>query len=155
MDIKIKEAQLNRLVNKLISFGVDVSPQIEKLVDFGKAQVSKHAKGRHFFVGTGAGSSGKAKSGEFKFKNRDGSLRFKIRTGNLVNSIEEGPTIKRGNKITGTVVAGMKYAKAIEEGSPKNRAFPFMRPAVEATRPKFLKSGIKFMKEEIKKFGKG
>jgi len=115
-------------------------------MDWGEAEIAKHAKQRHFFVGTGKGAAAKAEKGEFKFKNPDGTLRFKVRTSNLRDNIQEREVKIEDDEIILQVVAGVEYANDIEFGGPGRRAFPFMRPALEAKKPEIVQKLNKELK---------
>ena len=138
-DIVINPRQLAQVTKALQRLGSDSVKPLTKAVDFASEAVANHAKGKHFFVGVGKGSSARAQGGELVFKNPDGSPRFKVRTNNLLRSIQTKSAKFRKGVISGEVVAGAEYAKKVEEGGPGTRPFPFMRPAADAVRPKFLK----------------
>jgi len=138
-DVTINKRQLAQVQKKLLKMGGAMVPILKDSVDLASEAVANHAKGKHFQVGTGVGSSAKAKAHEFTFKNPDGSLRFKIRTNNLVESIQTKESKVVKGIVQGQVFAGEKYAERVEEGGPGTRAFPFMKPAAEATRPQFIK----------------
>lgn len=97
-----------------------------------------HARARHFFVGTGVGAEARARDGELKYMNPDGSLRFKVHTGNLRNSIQARQAkLEKGAAVV-NIIAGQEYAAAVEMGRPGARAFPFLRPALEASRGRII-----------------
>ena len=127
---------INNLVEKLRRLAGDtfLVPRIKVVVDDGANMVANHAKERHYFVGTASGADARALAHELDFRNPDGSLRFKIRTANLQNSIQPRPAVYRSGAVSAEVRVGMKYARAVEEGAPGRRAFPFMGPAIEAQR---------------------
>jgi hypothetical protein len=149
----IDEKSLKDVSVWLEKYGTEMTPLIQWSMDWATAQIANHAKGSHFFVGTGKGSGEAAQANVFTFTNPDGSPRFKVHTGNLRNSIQPMRAIKEGNTIIGQVNAGMEYAMAVEEGTPSTRAFPYMRPALEATREPFLKHLISNIKAFIKEKG--
>lgn len=53
------------------------------------------------------------------------------RTGDLTDSIEALDTNREGDFVRGYVVAGMGYASYVEEGTSRNRPYPYLRPAAE------------------------
>lgn len=153
--VAVNQAQLNRVLKRLRGFGVSINGPLEKGIEFVGEAVVNHAKRKHFFVGTGVGSSARAQAGEIRFKNPDGSLRFKIRTNNLVRSIkaESVRTLRGKVQMEVTAGTGIEYAKRVEEGGPGTRPFPFMKPAVEAIRPKAIKIIKATVLEHIRRFG--
>ena len=151
--VYIDEKDLKDCAKWLDKFGDEMAPLIEWSVGWATVQIANHAKSSHFFVGVKKGSSAVAEANVFTFKNLDGTPRFKIRTGNLRNSIQPMRATKTGNVIIGQVNAGMEYARDVEEGTPGTRAFPYMRPALEAVREPFLKHLISNIKTFIKEKG--
>lgn len=139
-EVAINKRQLAQVLKRLTKMGKDTAKVLKDSVDDASEEVMNHARGKHFFVGTGKGSSAKAKENEFKFTNPDGTRRFLTRTKNLLGSIQaEGAKVVRGT-VTGKVTVGEEYGKRIEEGGPGMKgAKPFMKPAAEAVRPKFMK----------------
>ena len=65
------------------------------------------------------------KAGPFAFQKR-----FLTRSGNLVNSIKIQRARVIGPDIIGRVFSAIAYANRIEFGSPRNPAYPFLRPAL-------------------------
>jgi len=151
MPRSITERDIERVRKTLIKMGKDAMPILEKVADAAANFLANHAKGKHFFVGVGKGSSAKAEANELTFKNPDGSPRFKVRTQNLVNSIQVGHTIRKKDSVEVSVIAGMKYAKDVEEGGPGRQAFPFMQPALEVTKPFFGKRMVQEFRAFIKR----
>ena len=155
-EIVINKRQLLQVTKALERAGKDVVKPLKEAVDFASEAIANHAKGKHFFVGVGKGSSARAREGELVFKNPDGSPRFRVRTNNLVKSIQAKASKFRRGSVFGEVVAGIEYARKVEEGGPGTRPFPFMKPALEAVRPKFLKLIRKAVADHIRRFrGKG
>lgn len=147
ISMKINQKDLGRVKDAFKKLGDGVIPTMVKVMDYAAAQVAKAAKANHFFVGTGKGAEAAAQENVFTFKNPDGTPRFKVRTANLINSIHEVPSVVVGKVVKAGVVAEMAYARKIEEGGPGNRAFPYMRPAVEQVKPQV----VRVMRDEIKK----
>ena len=140
---------LQPLLILLGGLGGDVNLALTKIIDHAAESVATHAKRNHFFIGTRKGATKRAKDHELDFMNPDGSLRFKVRTGVLRNSIQVRPTKTNRGEITGEVVAGSGYAKSVEYGRMgRSRAFPFMRPALEAVKPQVIKDS-KIMLEKL------
>ena len=76
--------------------------------------------------------------------------RYYDRTGRLTNSIRADKVKVRNDIITADVLAGtpglVEYAKGIELGTPTNRAYPFLGPALTENENKImiiLDAGIK------------
>ena len=59
--------------------------------------------------------------------------RFYTWSADLVNSINAEKVKVMVNKIEGDVSAGEKYATDVELGTPNRRAFPFLKPALNAS----------------------
>ena len=137
IEIEVDSISLAKTIAILKKKGVDYKKTAVKALDWGASEIEKHAKERHFFVGTGRNAAKKAKDGELKFTNPDGSLRFKVRTGGLTASIHPKDSKVVGDTVTASVIAGAKYAEDVEKGIG-HRAFPFLRPALEANRNKIL-----------------
>ena len=153
----VNTKDIDKLVLRLRQLAGDafLVPRIKVVVDDGANMVANHAKADHYFVGTAAGASARAREHELDFRNPDGSLRFKVRTANLQNSIQPRPAVYKAGAVSAEVRVGMKYARAVEEGAPGRRAFPFMRPAIEASRGKIrirLKQALTNM---LHRFGGG
>lgn len=110
-----------------------VRREIRDAVDVVLALVQKLARSQHPKIpdsvfGAAAASARPLtgpRAGPFAFMKR-----FLTRTGNLRNSIR----IKRariiGPDIIGIVFSAIEYADRIEFGSPRNPAYPFLRPAL-------------------------
>lgn len=152
-DITIDQAQLQKVLSKFQKMGGEIEKPLIEGIDMVSEAVVNHAKASHYFVGTGKGSAKKAMSGFWVYKNPDGTPRFKIRTHNLSRSILAKPAKVSGGKIEGKAVAGMEYARLVEEGGPGRGAFPFMRPAAEAVRPKATEIFMATIKEFVRRFG--
>lgn len=149
LGITINDEKVKKFFNKFVlqsMANVFIRPMNESIV-----LIVKHAKKDHYFVGTGKGASKRAKEHELDFKNPDGSLRWKVRTQALLNSIQSQDAKLIGGSVVGTISVGMEYAKKIEYGAPGRRAFPFLRPALEANRHTFFER----MKEALKGLSKG
>lgn len=150
IEFSFEDVELKKTIKQLEKTGAQILPVLQKSVDWITAEIVTHAKNQHYFVGTGKSSSKIAEEHERTFTNPDGSPRFKSRTENLVNSIKEVfAKIKSGGMIEGKVKVGEKYAKDIEEGKGvRRRAFPFLRPAMEALR----KPGLERMRIDVANF---
>jgi hypothetical protein len=151
--VYIDEKDLKECAQWLDKFGSEMEPLIKWSVDWATVEIANRAKENHFFVGVGKGSTAVARANVFTFTNPDGTPRFKVHTGNLRNSIQPMRATKEGNTLIGQVNAGMEYARGVEEGTPSTRAFPFMRPALEAVREPFLKHLISNIKSFVKEHG--
>lgn len=137
VQFKIDKKTLASVNKNLDKIDFSMKKFMTKSIEDVSELIVDHAKGKHFFVGTGKGSSQKAKKHELKFVNPDGTPRFKVRTNNLLNSIQARVKVSIFGVITGRILAGMEYAKDVEFGGPGRRAFPYLRPALEAKRRKF------------------
>lgn len=153
--VYIDEKDLKECAAYLDKFGREMSPVIRKAIDWATGEIANHAKSSHFFVGVGKGSSKAAEENKYAFVNPDGTPRFKARTGDLRNSIQSLPSRMSEDSVYGEVRAGagMDYAQKVEEGSPKSGAFPYMRPALEATKQPFIKYLVTNIKAFVKSKG--
>lgn len=149
IEITIDEKSLEKLRAYLDKLGVRINDLSAEAVDRGTERIANHARNDHFFVGTGKGAAQAAKEGEFKFLNPDGSLRFKVRTGNLIASIQSRGAKVLSGKVIGQVFVGEKYARDVEEGTAKTRAFPFLRPAMEIAAPKIAEDLLKLINNAV------
>ena len=154
---KVNDGDLNRLISglRILAGDVFLVPVLKAAVDDGANMIANSAKERHFFIGTGAGAAAKALDHELDFKNPDGSLRFKVRTANLLNSIQATPAVASMGSVKAAIKVGMRYARAIEEGAPGRRAFPYMRPAVEANRFKIRERMRQMLSKMLTRFAGG
>ena len=129
---ELDPVMMKKVVDRLKRMDPKMLDAMENVMEYAGAVIVAHARSTHFFVGVGKGSGKVAKENETTFMNPDGTPRFKIRTGNLINSIQETPAKRYRTGVTKEIRVGMKYARWIEEGRPGARAFPFMKPALEA-----------------------
>lgn len=148
IEFTLEDVELKKIIKQLEKAGKQILPVLQRSVDWTTAEIAKHARSQHYFIGTGKGSSKIAEANVFTFTNPDGTPRFKIRTRNLIGSIQEVIARIVNKTVKGVVKAGMKYAKDVEFGKGKRRAFPFLRPAMESMR----KPALERMKEDVSNF---
>ena len=152
---EIDKKSLAEVLSRLRNLGDDAKPAAVKLMNFAAVFTANHARENHFFVGVGKGSSSIADKHVFTFKNPDGTPRFKVRTGVLRNSIQHRDAELHGNVAVAEVRAGTEYARSVEEGRPGGRAFPFLKPAIEAARPHVIRYAKLLIKDILRARGKG
>ena len=134
ISISFDDSEIKAAVAKLNKIGGSAILTMARAMDDAVNLLTGHMKAEHFFIGTGKGSSKKAAENVFTFKNPNGTPRFKVRTKNLLESIQARPSKISGTKASADIRVGMQYAVDVEEGGPGRRAFPFVRPAVEANK---------------------
>lgn len=122
LSLKLVQAKLRRVrdwTNPAIAIGLQVAANL----------VVRHAKAKH------PRPAGRSEQAEHPYP------RYYDWTGNLTGSIRAGAVriYKDGAEIP--VNAGsptVNYAPAVELGTPRSRAFPYMRPALEENAQEFL-----------------
>jgi hypothetical protein len=132
--------------------GGDLKEVLVKVVEDGAQMVQNKAREKHFFIGTKRMSREEEEAATYEFTNPDGTPRFKIRTANLVNAIQARDAEVKGDTVASSVVAGMEYAKKVEEGAPGRRAFPYMRPAFEESKAPIIDRAKDILKDRIAKW---
>lgn len=143
------DEEYKKLMAGFAHLGGDIKEVLVKVVEDGAQMVQNKARDKHFFVGTKRMSKEEEEAAMFEFTNPDGTPRFRIRTANLVRSIQGRDAEIKGDTVTSTVVAGMKYAKDVEEGGPGRRAFPYMRPAFEESKAPIIDRAKDILKNRI------
>ena len=152
--ISFDEKELKDVSDKLQKFPYQAKITMSMVVEDAAEMLKNHMQAEHFFVGTGKGSGQKAQDNVFTIRNPDGTPRFKIRTNNLVRSIQNtGADIDNHGNVSSTVKIGEKYARDVEEGRPGARAFPFVRPAIEACRGPIMRRALYLMRDAVKRMG--
>lgn len=149
MTLTLNKNSVLNLVRRLEKIGGDSTVALTKAVEDGGEILINNMRKNHYFVGVGVGAAQKAKEGEGVYRNPDGSLRFKSRTTLLVKSLTGRDAIVTGREITMNVIAGMKYAAAVEFGTDKTRPFPFMRPAMEQEKDNIFKNTEKILRQAL------
>jgi len=102
-----------QLVTNLSKFKQDLVDRLVTAVEIVQTKVTEHARTKH---GADAHRSD----------------RFVTRTGGLEASIQQGEVKISNDMISGDVEARMPYASFVEDGTSRNRAYPFMKPALFA-----------------------
>lgn len=72
------------------------------------------------------------------------------RTGFMANNISVEPIQRTASSVTGTIEAKADYSSFVEFGTYKMSAQPFIRPAVSAGQPVFIKTTMDKLKEAAK-----
>lgn len=160
VQLKIDEASIRNLKQNLEKLGGKVEEVMIRATEQGGEMIVRNMRENHYFVGVSATSYRRAKAGETVYKNPNGSLRFKQRTGNLQKSMKASDAqvakdgvVRTKVRASGSLGVGVKYAKDVEFGTGKTRAFPFMRPAMEQEKGPILKRTIKLLKAAIQRLG--
>mgnify|MGYP001571226136 CR=1 FL=1 len=110
--------------------------EIKDAVDRTAAFVVNHAKGGHPKATAGGGNKDDERErtgpegGDYA-----GGLRFLTRLGNLRNSYKQRAAKKIESGVRADVFSAIEYSEEIEFGTVTRRAFPTLRPALEAARP--------------------
>jgi hypothetical protein len=102
-----------QLVTNLSKFKRDLVDRLVTAVEIVQTKVVENARSKH---GADAHRSG----------------RFVTRTGGLEESIQPGEVKISNDMISGDIEARMPYASNVEDGTSKNRPYPFMKPALFA-----------------------
>ena len=123
-----------------------VEPAVKDAIEKGAALVQAHARDNHPKIsdktlnlvrkmGRDRVSILRTRTG-FEAGRFAGNFRFLTRTGVLRNSIKIARAKRIRTGFQAEVFSIVKYANKIEFGTTKTRAFPFLRPALEANRRK-------------------
>jgi len=95
--------------------------KMAEIVEKSLADVANHAKANH------------------ERNSAHGAGRFESQTGTLIRSISQKLTRVDPVEISGKAFVGEDYGVYVEFGTARSAPYPFMRPALEAVKPVFIK----------------
>lgn len=127
-----------KAIDLLTAISGRVEPAIKDALDRGAADVQAHARANHPKIADSITGQRAARFRPHTINARQfsGQPRFLKRTGILVTSIKITRASRTTRGFESSVFSAISYANKIEFGGPRNRPYPFLRPALEANRKK-------------------